>query len=288
MKQYRICIQKRSNHKLKSDSILPNVLTAAFLKSTLWDYNDVIKVYMFPLEKDFTPKFTSIDELSRNGTCVCDPLEYEIRNLSPQEAVKLVVEKRIVPLVGLKIIFVDKPEDSNVRVKFKDDGAWAYVGTENRDNTDYASETVNFGWIDASTIMHEFGHVLGLIHEHQSSLGNHIKWDDEAVYKWASETQGWSRELTYENVIRPYRKSLLNGSDFDPKSIMLYFFPAELTKDKVGTKQNNILSKLDYEWFQKNYPMNVDPSITRNNPNYLSKMIAFILVCIVIYIILDV
>jgi hypothetical protein len=261
MNQYRICVQKKSDAFQRVDNLdhpKAGEMRASFLRSRIWNLEDVIKIYQFPLEKDFTPPITPMNVLTDNGQKKCDPLEHYIRSktMTPQEIVKLVVRERIIPLVGIKIIFVDTPEQSNVRVKFQNDGCWSYVGTENRDCVDFKEQTVNFGWIDVCTVMHEFGHVLGLIHEHQSSLGKHIEWDNKAVYKWALETQGWTEEMTFDNIINQYNNTLLNGSHFDPKSIMLYFFPAELTKNKVGTVQNITMSYNDRLWFSKMYPRN--------------------------------
>ena len=109
---------------------------------------------------------------------------------------------------------------------------------------------MNFGWFDVPTTMHEFGHLIGLIHEHQNPSGQKIQWDTKKVIEWAKETQGWSEETTKENIINKYDKNSINGSDFDPLSIMLYFFPGSLTTNNKGTQQN-------FEWINKTYnPVN--------------------------------
>ena len=51
-----------------------------------------------------------------------------------------------------------------------------------------------------------------------------------------------------------YSVDQINGSEFDPDSIMLYFFPAYLTKDGKGTHANNRLSPTDVKWVEKEYP----------------------------------
>jgi len=67
-------------------------------------------------------------------------------------------------------------EPSDNRIAFRGgDGSWSAVGTDakQRPATD---PTMNFGWFDDSTdgaeiqrtTLHEFGHALGMIHEHQS------------------------------------------------------------------------------------------------------------------------
>jgi hypothetical protein len=51
-----------------------------------------------------------------------------------------------------------------------------------------------------------------------------------------------------------YSFSQTNGSEFDPLSIMLYFFPGYLTTNGRGTKENLILSGYDVMYLTKNYP----------------------------------
>jgi len=184
-----------------------------------------------------------------------DPLQNEVKLLSVQEAIKKIVKERIEPLVNLDIAFVDSPKDANVRISFNPGGSWSLVGTDHLEQKEGA--TMNFGWFDVPTTIHEFGHLIGLIHEHQNPAGQKIQWDTQKVIEWAKETQGWSEQTTKENIINKYDKNSINGSDFDPLSIMLYFFPASLTTNNKGTQQNFRLSGEDVEWISKTYnPVN--------------------------------
>jgi len=45
----------------------------------------------------------------------------------------------------------------------EDDGAWSYIGLDNKSIPLHAA-TLNLGWVDEAVILHEFGHVLGLAH----------------------------------------------------------------------------------------------------------------------------
>src|SRR5258706_9892542 len=81
-------------------------------------------------------------------------------------------------MANLRIIFQDK-NDSLIRISFKFSGSWSTVGTECRNITDKAQPTMNYGWLTPDStddetrrvVLHEFGHALGLIHEHQSPAG---------------------------------------------------------------------------------------------------------------------
>ena len=59
------------------------------------------------------------------------------------------------------------------------DGAWSYVGTDCRD-IPLNEPTMNLGFLDGGTAAHEFGHAIGLAHEHQNPAGG-IQWNEEVV-----------------------------------------------------------------------------------------------------------
>lgn len=106
--------------------------------------------------------------------------------------------------------------------------------------------------------MHEYKSVelftiRRVCHEHQNPRGKPIQWNDQVVYKWAAETQGWDQQTTKHNILERYDITQINGSNFDPLSVMLYFFPPELTLNGQGTKQNLRLSGEDVLWINKNY-----------------------------------
>jgi hypothetical protein len=203
-------------------------------------------------------EWTSIQEMEnrrdRDGNKVyLDPLEYQVRNLTPIEAFKKVIKERIEPIVNISFEFLEEKEkyellDSGVlRVGFeKNKGSWSLVGLDHYFSTD--EQTLNLGWLDVATMLHELGHVIGLIHEHQGPFGKPIEWDEPVVYNWAKITYGWDQKTTYDNIIKKYEKNMLNGTDFDSNSIMLYFFPPELTKNKKGSSQNLTMSMTDIKF----------------------------------------
>jgi hypothetical protein len=71
-------------------------------------------------------------------------------------------------------------------------------------------------------------------------------------------TQGWDKDTTNINVLDKYQISQLNGSDFDPLSVMLYFFSGDLTKNGQGTTQNMLYSGLDVKWISNMYGKNAN------------------------------
>ena len=97
---------------------------------------------------------------------------------------------------NIRFQFVDDASEAEIKVHFKQgEGSWSVVG---RDAllVGLNFPTMNFGWLDdnttdmefSRTVLHEFGHALGLIHEHQSPAAG-IQWDKEKVYKFFRDTQ---------------------------------------------------------------------------------------------------
>ena len=255
-----ICVEKtHPNTDIENEiSKLDAIQTAAFMTDTLWDNFTTLKVSFFQLpSENEMPTWYTFDQVlmgAPSGTKI-DPIEYEARKISNlNDIVKYVIQQKLEPLVNIKFEWVNDTADGDIRVAFDiKKGSWSYVGrqclTANRNE-----QTVNFGWLDVGTIIHEFCHVLGMIHEHQNPYGKGIDWNVDAVYEWAYETQGWDEQTTYNNIIKKYDKNTINGSNFDPRSIMLYFYPPELTNNNKGTYANHTLSITDTNWLGSVYP----------------------------------
>ena len=253
----RICVEKIFPHHIDIVNSGDEKSRAAFFSSKVWDKDATITIGFLGDGQGILK--TSLDTFKGKQL---DPLENDISKLSAQEAVRKVVNERIAPACGLKLVFVpqDQSHSANIRISFdSSEGAWSLIGKDCLDETSGAA-TMNLGWLDIPTIIHEFGHaVFAMIHEHQNPRGG-IKWNVDAVYQWAKEKQGWDKQTTYNNILMKYNTDQINGSQFDPLSIMLYFFPANLTLDNKGTQQNARLSPLDVIWVHKTYPKGEDPN----------------------------
>ncbi len=139
--------------------------------------------------------------------------------------------------VGIGISFEEVADigEAEIRIGFlQGDGAWSYLGRDVIDIPGQYQRTMNFGW-DLTTDprgvdvpVHEIGHTLGFPHEHQNPFAG-IKWDEEAVYDYfGGPPNNWDQDTTYHNILRKLSKSEVEGSDWDPDSIMHYGFPAGL------------------------------------------------------------
>ena len=166
-------------------------------------------------------------------------------------------------LANLQLSFRDDTNDTPVRISFKYPGSWSVIGTSCRQIADKTQATMNFGWLTEATsddevqrvVLHEFGHALGLIHEHQSPLGKPIQWNRDAVIADLSgPPNNWSLDVIEHNMFEAYDKRDISGTDLDPNSIMMYPIPATWTVDGFSTGLNSKLSADDKTLIHQQYP----------------------------------
>ena len=156
---------------------------------------------------------------------------------------------------NLQIVFDGAP-NADIRIAFDpNDGAWSYIGTDCR-SIPLDEPTMNLGFLDGGTAAHEWGHAIGLAHEHQNPAGG-IQWNEAVVIReMAKSPNFWDEQTTRFNILRRYSADQVNGTRFDPESIMLYFFPADWTTNGIGTEANEVLSAMDKQFVAgaKMYP----------------------------------
>jgi Astacin (Peptidase family M12A) len=160
----------------------------------------------------------------------------------------------------------------HIRVGFTEPGYFSALGSTSgfRDNTNELS--MNFqgfdkmtaaqikdGWF-GGTVRHEFGHAIGLIHEHQSpksSCEDDFDWD--TIYKEAAGPPNeWDKEKVDSNMRRILDPDMFS-TKFDPKSVMKYYYDPKMFKN--GTESacytegdNNTISELDRKTVAFMYP----------------------------------
>lgn len=123
-------------------------------------------------------------------------------------------------------------------------------------NLIFKSNSIHWNFLEMkSTVLHEFGHVLGLFHE--QSYPGAIKWNKaDSVYEYYQSTQGWSRQMTDYQVFNVNDQFYTNGTKYDPASIMQYSVEPWQTLDGFSVPENFELSAGDKALIAVLYPKN--------------------------------
>lgn len=182
---------------------------------------------------------------------------------SVQARIKQVAKSWVAPgLANLRLNFRDDTNDTLIRISFQHPGSWSTVGTTCRFITDLTEATMNYGWLTPNSsetelrrvVLHEFGHALGLIHEHQNPDGG-IQWNRENVIRDLSAPPNeWSLEDIEHNMFRPHAVAETNFTELDKSSIMMYPIPLSWTTNNFSVGLNNELSQKDKQFIRKQYP----------------------------------
>jgi hypothetical protein len=166
--------------------------------------------------------------------------------------------------IGLSFVEVAEEDEAELRIGCLQDGrSWSYVGTDNLEGEDLG-RTMNFGWDltttwGRATALHEIGHALGLSHEHQNPNAG-IVWNEPKVYEYfQGPPNNWPRKTVESNILKKLSLNEVEGSGWDPVSIMEYPFEPGLIVspkpyDTTGVAANTQLSQRDAEWVRKWYP----------------------------------
>jgi hypothetical protein len=162
---------------------------------------------------------------------------------------------------NIKFNFVEN-EDADVRISLhQDNTSWSKLGNECLSVTDQNIPTMNFGWFNKftdhteikRTTLHEFGHVLGCIHEHQSPAGN-IPWDVNTIRRVYTTAMGKTEEWVQRNILGKFPEGDISNSNYDEHSIMHYPFDGMFTTTGKPYGVNWNLSAQDKIFIKSCYP----------------------------------
>lgn len=188
----------------------------------------------------------------------------------------------------------NKEKKADIRIAFesndRNSGYWSAIG--NDIDYEYKGEayypanepTMNFEDLRAykkskqrAFILHEFGHALGFLHEHQSPSGScqkEFRWNDDEGYikgkpnkktgygpdkngknpgiftVMENEPYFWTRQQVLDNMLMHKNEEAFARTKFDPDSIMKYYYEPWMyikgEKSKCySPKENTKLSELD-------------------------------------------
>lgn len=246
----------------------PRLIEAAavFSSTKLWERGSVLTVSF--LNPNYSES-SFIWEDAPDGTLSVTEQDFENKvkdtfiNNSPAAAVKKVIEDRIAPIVPtLTFSFVSGA--ANIVVRFDvGGGSSSFIGTDCLRAEQFST---TFAWLNVGTIIHEFSHALGMYHEHQNPTST-IKWNRDKLYAYFQQNDGWTKQDVDNQILNPITSDKIDYSKFDPESVMLYFFSADLTRDGRGTAQNMRYSATDIQWLGNKYGVDSE-TIAKNIEKY--------------------
>lgn len=106
------------------------------------------------------------------------------------------------------------------------------------------------------TVLHELGHALGLVHEHQNP-GRRFRWRPEAVAVY-QRRWGWPEGQIRSQILGPAEARLLAWTTLDPDSVMMYPVLAGAAEDEFGAPfvvpPRHQLSDVDKAFIAEQYP----------------------------------
>lgn len=252
------CLTKQPTHKHLvehyggGDISNLHIARAAFLNGVTWPQNSIIKVGFMKQSFNFQGK------------------SHKDTGYTKEKAdwVQQVIEKNLVPIVNLSFEWDVPLQNSDVRISFiKDMGSFSFLGIQALQQKK-DTITMNLGWTDEDVassdnptlagtgvvIIHEFGHLLGLIHEHSRSDANLI-WNKPVVYQsLGGPPNDWDIQMCDDQIFKQYALSSFNGSKYDKYSVMHYVFPSKFFKVDPKLVIAKGYSDLDQVWINKKYP----------------------------------
>lgn len=178
-------------------------------------------------------------------------------------------------LINLKFTYTTNVSEAYVKIGFKYNGDrvnWSYLGTDCLDTYGMNATTMNLLLNDenstaeinsqdfAGIILREFGHMLGLVNEHQGPNST-IEIDRDRAFAYFRPF-GWEEKQIEDWIMKKFmlRPPLVTAyTAYDENSIMAIYIPAHITTNGVGSNRfNNALSATDKEFISSLYPR-LDP-----------------------------
>jgi serralysin len=205
---------------------------AALLKSARWEPEDIISVSFLDGDEEVI-----------------------------QKVIRYAQEWTVPGLANVIFDFRRNTTDTLIRISFQYAGSWSVLGTTCRQITDRTEPTMNYGWLKPTTpddevrrvVLHEFGHALGLIHEHQNPKGA-IQWErDKVIEDLSGPPNRWTVDQIEFNMFKPYELAEVRATPVDRDSIMMYPIPARWTTNGFSAALNTDLSADDRRLIREAY-----------------------------------
>jgi hypothetical protein len=163
---------------------------------------------------------------------------------------------------NLKFVFVNTPAQASIRISFQYPGSWSVLGKTCLQITDKTKPTMNYGWLTPASsedavrrvVLHEFGHAIGLIHEHQNPK-NGIRWNRaKVIADLSGPPNNWNAQQIEFNMFHKFQEAEVRATPVDSASIMMYPIPKTWTTNGFSAALNSTLAATDKSLVKAAYP----------------------------------
>lgn len=153
-----------------------------------------------------------------------------------------------VPHANLKIQETRDYSAAHITIDFNDSGSsWSYIGTSSLHAPTYSMQIGDFA---QDTILHEWGHAIGWVHEH-THPDKPWRYNEEVVYEALKEI-GWTVDEIDINILQARKND--DDTPYDEYSIMHYYLPREWVIPETTFRVNTVLSQQDIFTLKLTYP----------------------------------
>ncbi|WP_277962024.1 M12 family metallopeptidase [Pseudomonas sp. RIT-To-2] len=154
---------------------------------------------------------------------------------------------------NLKFELVDNWREADIKIESGvQPYEWSCVGTDALLNNNEATMGLNVRHDTPDLkqrVLHEFGHALGMQHEHQHPDAD-ITWNEKSL-----RGIGWSDSAIADNFLAVIPKGPgMLITPYDRQSIMHYAIPREFSEQDLGDTGGTSLSEGDKAWARLAYP----------------------------------
>lgn len=168
-----------------------------------------------------------------------------------------ILKKHAFPYINLNFQ-IGRYNDSTVTIKTAHSASPTAIISGNTTGIGTKAPIVTIYRFTQGVILHEFGHAMGMFHEHQNPAPNNpIKWNKDEVYAHYVTKQNWKKEAVDAQILnrRDKAKSLYNT--WDKNSIMNYTIRPGFTDAPVRTFVGQEYSEGDKNWFKLKFGQKV-------------------------------
>ncbi|MCY3743890.1 MAG: leucine-rich repeat protein [Candidatus Poribacteria bacterium] len=209
------------------------VARGVVIKSAIWEHSETVA--------NETDSTLILRVRFLNGT---DDEKALVRQIAPEWS----------KYADVRFEFVES-DPSDIRVGFDlGDGNWSSLGK-------FAigkNKTMNLalrGMLESrkqGVILHEFGHALGLHHEHKSPTLP-FEWNEDVIIEEVMRVWKWTKDRIRLNILDKLSETQTNFTEFDPHSIMIYPIPNRWTIGDFEIDYATVLSETDKQFIGEIY-----------------------------------